>query len=294
MLIPNGDESIYGALSPLLDLAKERKLPHAVIIEGASADACRRAAFALARAHLCSCDDFLSGECRHCRLILGGGHPDVTTAEGGGKSGAIPVDEVRRLGQDAALRPIEASGKVYLLDGCDAMGIPAQNAFLKAFEEPPPGVVFIITCRSSMSLLETVRSRGRVVSLGDVDETSARPPELLSLAERFCEALCSPAQGGAVMVLSYFCKDKRRSAEARQEYITFLGLVRELLHGAAVIAAGAWSEERGERPPMAEKMARTIPSNKLFAMLDELDTLEAGAKANVSMALLTAKTASIY
>lgn len=53
------------------------------------------------------------------------------------------------------------------------MLIQAQNAFLKVFEEPPQNVIFVLTCKSATSLLETIRSRARVLSLYPADENEA-------------------------------------------------------------------------------------------------------------------------
>ena len=41
----------------------------------------------------------------------------------------------------------------------------AQNALLKLLEEPPPGVMFLLTCDNRFQLLETVRSRVVLLTL---------------------------------------------------------------------------------------------------------------------------------
>ncbi len=47
----------------------------------------------------------------------------------------------------------------------------AQNALLKLFEEPPAGVLFLLTCDNRSKLLETVQSRVVALSLMEPGET---------------------------------------------------------------------------------------------------------------------------
>ncbi len=56
----------------------------------------------------------------------------------------IRVDQVRRLQERLALRPLEAPRKVVLLLPAEAMNPQAQNAFLKTLEEPPPDTVLLL------------------------------------------------------------------------------------------------------------------------------------------------------
>jgi len=79
-------------LGQLESMITERRLPHAIIIEGADGELNGRLARLCARAFLCSCERPLEGECRVCRLMATyGAHADIVKVEGSGKTGAIPV-----------------------------------------------------------------------------------------------------------------------------------------------------------------------------------------------------------
>ena len=151
------------------DMIEDKRMPHAFIIEGA--DGLGKSTFAriIARGAMCECKEPLSGECGHCRKNRGGIHPDLAIVVGSGKINAISIESIRSMRKDALIAPNEAEKRVFILEDCDNMLPAAQNAFLKIFEEAPPHVVFIMTCRSAMNLLATIRSRGRIITLNPVE-----------------------------------------------------------------------------------------------------------------------------
>ena len=161
-----GNEEAVRALGAMIE---GKRLPHAFIIEGA--DGLGKSTFAriIARGAMCACREPLSGECEHCRKNRGNIHPDLMVVLGSGKINAISIESVRAMRKDAMIAPNEAEKRVFILEDCDNMLPAAQNAFLKIFEEAPPHVVFIMTCRSAMNLLTTIRSRGRIITLNPVD-----------------------------------------------------------------------------------------------------------------------------
>ena len=73
---------------------------------------------------------------------------------------------MRELIKDAYIMPNEAAAKVYILNDCDEVfSVQAQNTFLKLAEEPPQDVLFILICKNSQRLLETIRSRFTLIRL---------------------------------------------------------------------------------------------------------------------------------
>lgn len=294
-MLSNSQFPIHNSqLDQLIARAKSGRAPHAVILEGESEENLLSDAMLFARAVLCKCGNHLDLAdsqasdddhiCRPCRLILSGNHPDVFIAEGSGKTGAIPVDEIRRICAEAMLKPIESESKVFILPNCGYMGIPAQNAFLKALEEPPAGVFFLLLCRSAQSLLSTIRSRAWTVSIGGKDE-----PHQTELAEEFCLALCASGNGEAMRVISVFCRDKKNSANSRRDFSEMLSQVREILRIAIRISVTGNHNSSDESSKAAARLARSAPAHRLTDLLREIDTLESAAKLNVSMSLLTAQ-----
>src|SRR5215510_8141631 len=96
-------------------------------------------------------------------------HPDVhvigPTPPASNPKGiaAIRVDNVRELGRLAALRPAEASHKVFIVDEAETMTGAAPQAFLKTLEEPPARTVIILILEQLRELPATVLSRCQIV-----------------------------------------------------------------------------------------------------------------------------------
>lgn len=161
-----GNHEVVGSVGSMIESGR---IPHAFIIEGA--DGLGKSTFAgvIARGAMCSCRQPLLGECEHCRKIRANIHPDLIYVLGSGKINAISIESVRGMRRDAMIAPNEAEKRVFVLEDCDNMLPAAQNAFLKIFEEAPSHVIFIMTCRSAMNLLTTIRSRGRLITLNPVE-----------------------------------------------------------------------------------------------------------------------------
>ena len=69
------------------------------------------------------------------------------------------IDTVRGIRRQLAYAPMEGPCRVWLLDECHQFSNDAQNALLKALEEPPPHVYFILCTTMPEKLLPTIRSR---------------------------------------------------------------------------------------------------------------------------------------
>ena len=140
-------------------------LPHAMIIEGAPGTGKKTLAKIIAGYFVCSSEDGKPcNSCRDCIKAESGVHPDIIVIDGN-NSAERNIESVRNIRSSAYIKPNEARNKVYLLFDCDKMLAPAQNAFLKVLEEPPENVAFIITVTSASSLLQTIRSRARIITL---------------------------------------------------------------------------------------------------------------------------------
>ncbi|MDX6583346.1 MAG: polymerase subunit delta [Solirubrobacterales bacterium] len=89
-------------------------------------------------------------------------HPDLVWLRPPGTQHL--VEEVReRVIAQVAYRPFEGERRVFVIEAAEAMAEESQNALLKTLEEPPPFAHLILISAEPEALLETVRSRCRVV-----------------------------------------------------------------------------------------------------------------------------------
>lgn len=78
------------------------------------------------------------------------------------KTNTISIDDIRAL-QTRLHETSIGQYRCCIISGIDRMQEAAANAFLKILEEPPKGLVFILTTQSELSLLPTIISRTRVL-----------------------------------------------------------------------------------------------------------------------------------
>ena len=106
------------------------------------------------------------GECVSCRKIAHGTHPDVQLIEPRDGKRQLGVEVVRedvvRLANRA---PSEGSRRVFVIPSAERMTPAAVNALLKTLEEPPEGVVLLLTSAEPENLLPTLLSRCQIIPL---------------------------------------------------------------------------------------------------------------------------------
>lgn len=167
-------ENLYG-------LAQGGKLPHAFIIECLDSDKAYSAALKTAENALCTGGgNKPCGKCGNCVKMANNSHPDVKTICPQGTPKSIKIDDIRFVREDAYIASNEGSYKFYIIADADCLTVQAQNALIKIMEEPPVKVIFIILCKSSLSLLGTVRSRSQIFKIGqeDAQEANAQRKDL--------------------------------------------------------------------------------------------------------------------
>lgn len=160
----------------LLKLASDGCLPHAVMIESPDIqENGMKAALSVAKALVCKASgDKPCNKCKICRKIDLGAHPDVQVIKLKKPYKSIRVDDIREMKLDSYLSPNESEYKVYIISDGNLLNEQAQNVFLKILEEPPSHVKFIILCQSRFSMLETIRSRVQVYSMGNDNKTASK------------------------------------------------------------------------------------------------------------------------
>jgi DNA polymerase III subunit delta' len=84
------------------------------------------------------------------------------------EKGTLTIESVRELYK--LTRSRQARHQVVIIDHAEAMGIEAQNAFLKLLEEPRAGVTFILTAPNEDALLPTITSRVQSITMQRLDQ----------------------------------------------------------------------------------------------------------------------------
>jgi DNA polymerase-3 subunit delta' len=155
------------------------RTPHALLLSGPAGIGKTTLALDLAAGLLCDDPDPAVRPCRNCRgcrLVARGRHPDVHRLAPSGPGDQIRIGArdrpddgtVRRLASDLVLLPVEGGARVAIIERADRLTDDAQTALLKTLEEPPAGVTIILCADDEDRLLPTVRSRCARLRLGPV------------------------------------------------------------------------------------------------------------------------------
>jgi DNA polymerase III subunit delta' len=147
------------------------RVRHAYLIAGTAGIGKNTLAHAFAMALNCVEEDPAHrpcGECRSCRQVVSGNHPDLLYTETDPTTGALKIEEVRSLTSRIAMKPYQARYRVAVLQDFDHAQPRAQDALLKTLEEPPPHAVLILLASSLEPILPTITSRSQVIHLRPV------------------------------------------------------------------------------------------------------------------------------
>jgi len=140
------------------------RLSHAYLFTGIPGIGKKSAAFALAQA--VNCDNPAMGEgcgdCRSCRQMISGNHPDLFVIKPDGQ--AIKIGQIRNLIRDLGFKKVSAGFRVIIVCQAETMTEEAANAFLKILEEPPDGNILVLDVVEARDLLPTIVSRCQKVS----------------------------------------------------------------------------------------------------------------------------------
>ena len=206
--------------------------------------------------------------CRGCRDARSRSHPDLLIASPATwreqrSTGESIVAAARRWLLEAATSPIAGDLRVVVIEQADLANEQAQNAMLKALEEPAPRQMFILVAEDVAALLPTIRSRATPLRIGPIGRTELR--ELLVGHERLerarAEDVARMAGGlpgraiGYARNTSLYEWQRRTQAElfgllARGRADRF-GSARELVDQAAPLAGtGPAPEEHADDEPI--------------------------------------------
>jgi DNA polymerase III subunit delta' len=293
------------------------------------------------------------GQCRGCRLVAGVCHPDlhwfvpIPRPKAGDPDKAVdeaaetiagvmeerrqqplytapdgmashPMASVRLLQRRASLTSVEGGRRVFIVGDADRL-VPqesspeAANALLKLLEEPPPGMLFILTALDPRRVLPTIRSRTVPVRLQRLSDDEVRrflregsglelSPAALDERVRLAEgsigqALAVGEETGAAYraaeeLLQAVVKGGGAALEralrqptyaARGEFAAMLDALADTLGEAARRALG-----HAVRRPVPPALARVARPEPLLRALERVAEAREAAAGNVNPQLLLA------
>ena len=117
-------------------------------------------------AKLILCSSGGCNNCRTCRLIDKNVLPDVKAVF----KSSILVDDINRFVEDTNVKPLEGDKKLYLISDFSGANQNSQNKLLKVLEEPPLGVYFLLACTNEYKVLDTIKSRVKLLENPPIEE----------------------------------------------------------------------------------------------------------------------------
>jgi DNA polymerase-3 subunit delta' len=182
------------------------------------------------------------GDCANCRARAKR-HPDIRLVEP--EKTTISIEQVRDLINEIAFQPLEARCRVVIFDPAEQMKIEAHNSLLKTLEEPPSRTVLVLVTTNPYMLLETIRSRSRILQFGGIPQDQierylvdyeGRAPEEARLA--------AALSGGSLAAALDLNTQQYR--EIRQQALRFMSLIfrRGSFSDASALIARATKEKQ--------------------------------------------------
>ena len=196
-----------------------------------------RSNLAVAFAAALTCEEKGCGECKSCRMVLTGTHPDVTVLST--ERIQISIEEVRQLVTNSYLGSSMSKYRILIIEDADRMTERTSNVLLKALEEPPKNTIWMLCAPSEADLLPTIRSRVRRVALKvpSVAEVARLLVERDSVEPKLAAAAAAEAQSHIGMARRLATSTEARSR--RRE--TLLAALNLRGVSSAMFVADQWA-----------------------------------------------------
>jgi DNA polymerase-3 subunit delta' len=236
--------------------------------------------------------------------IDAGTHPDFFPTAKPAEALEFPIELMRTLCAQFALKSARGRGKVIVVDDADDLNQESANCFLKTLEEPPAGSLLILIGTSPERQLPTIVSRCQVVRFAPlpdalvgelleaqgVTDRSLRDrlvrlaggspglaltladPDLWKMRNRLVEGITGRPIDSVDLVKSWItfvesAGKESASQRARAQFV--LRLVIDFLTDALAVTTGYQPRRTGsEDAPAIRELARRVESEQLLALLD--------------------------
>ena len=240
------------AVAQLAQSMRSGSVAHAYLLSGVAGIGKTLLALRLAQALNCTAgQDGPCLNCRACRLMERGNHPDLRIAgmatqavglkaEDAARQKELKIGTVREWQRDINLRPYEAKRRIFILHDAERLNEEASNAMLKTLEEPPPYATLILVAHST-ELLQTIVSRCRLLRLRPLP----RQQVASTLEERGVpaeQAALLAAWSGGRLGWALQLIEQPESLARREEQLGEL----IALHSRTASAGMRWAEQRAK------------------------------------------------
>lgn len=259
----------------LFSLSHNSRLPHAIIVAGGNRETRKAVAQFLCKYAVCSGDSKPCSVCKNCIKAENHSHPDITVVEGSQKTKAkiYSKDIIEEIIRDTAIVPNEADSKVFLFyDVDEKLPVISQNALLKTLEEPPVGVIFVMTCKDASLMLDTIISRSTLINIPN-DEVFSE--DGLALSEEIANALLDINEYTLLKATSKLSK--------REIFLETMPPLRMVIRDILILLSGGKPVTQSDTP---KKLQRKLTREKSLSLLDTIEKAQRMAKGNTNINLL--------
>ncbi len=175
------------------------KLSHSVLLLSPDTFALDEFAKNMIMALMCEQDDKPCGVCEACRKVQHNNNVDVLYYPKENK--VLNSAEIENLIDEVYSAPYESDRKVFVIKNANQIDQTQQNKLLKTLEEPPSKTYFILIATEDSNILQTIKSRCRIVRVPQLTESEILsvlkdnnvPDNIATLAFSYCDGSCSQA-----------------------------------------------------------------------------------------------------
>ena len=301
-----------------------RRLTHSVLLVGEEGLGAGFAARCIAADYLypaggAPAEALLRGEC--CRAVGKAGKRDsgqietgivreAISVEGMGAGGRYLVSQVTAMRSEIFNTSLSAEGRAVLLYHVERMNEESANALLKVMEEPPEGVLFLLTADSLAGVLPTIRSRCVSFAIAPVSPADCARYCTAHGVDKKTAALYSELFDGHIGTVLTAARDKARTEQVDKAMelakvsggtVTALYVVDQSVYSnmpmdAAIVNVYETLEKEGreavayvkEKATAAgvgfeEKIVEGIPSGAINAVSKDYDIIVMGTLGRTGM-----------
>ncbi len=258
-----GNAELKKSVRMMLD---SRRMTHSLLLVGEEGLGAGFAARCVAADYLypaggAPAEALLRGEC--CRAVGKPGDRDSGRVETGivreaisitgmGSGGRYLVSQVKAMRTEIFNTSLSAEGRAVLLYHVERMNEESANALLKVMEEPPEGVLFIMTADSLAGVLPTIRSRCISFAVAPVSPEACARYCTARGVEKKDAALYSELFDGHIGTVLAAARDEDRRALVEQALTLAKAAQARDSYAAAVLLAGYEKDKAGATALLAD------------------------------------------